>query len=68
MLATTRSLAIRGGARPYRRLLSSENLPVVSLQDHTVTVGGSLTLVEGLTLELNEGERWAILGHNGCGK
>ena len=66
MLATTLSLAIRGGARPYRRLLSSET--VVSLQDHTVTVGGSLTLVEGLTLELNEGERWAILGHNGCGK
>ena len=67
MIATTRSLAMRGGARPYR-LLSSESSPVVSLVDHTVTVGGSLTLVEGLTLELNEGERWAILGHNGCGK
>ena len=51
-----------------RRLLSS-GPRIVTLTNERVAVGlPSRTLVEDLSLTIREGERWAILGVNGCGK
>jgi len=42
---------------------------LVSLASSTVAVGQPpRTLVKDLNLKINQGERWAILGANGCGK
>lgn len=42
---------------------------LVSLSGHTVTVGSPpRPLVTGLDLTIRDGERWAIVGPNGCGK
>eukprot|EP00928_Gymnodinium_smaydae_P076139 TRINITY_DN59126_c0_g1_i1.p1 TRINITY_DN59126_c0_g1~~TRINITY_DN59126_c0_g1_i1.p1 ORF type:complete len:633 (+),score=65.85 TRINITY_DN59126_c0_g1_i1:75-1973(+) len=42
---------------------------VVSLADVTVDIGSpSRVLVNGLTLNIGEGQRWVVLGANGCGK
>ena len=40
---------------------------VVSLTNYAVTIGKRL-LVADLSLTIREGERWAVLGVNGCGK
>ena len=49
--------------------LRREASSLVTLRDHTITVGHPpRTLVAGLTLSIRQGERWAILGENGCGK
>ena len=40
---------------------------VVSLTNYAVTIGKRL-LVANLSLTIREGERWAVLGVNGCGK
>ena len=40
---------------------------VVALENYAVTIGKRL-LVDKLSLTIREGERWAVLGVNGCGK
>ena len=59
---------------------SGASSAIVTLADHDITVGASSTytlgtrntgprvLVSSLDLTIREGERWAILGVNGCGK
>ncbi|CAK0838853.1 unnamed protein product, partial [Prorocentrum cordatum] len=52
-----------------RRQFSSSAQPLISLSNRTVSVGAPpRTLVADLTLTIREGERWAVLGPNGCGK
>merc|ERR1719486_861599 len=52
-----------------RRQFSSSAQPLISLSNRTVSVGTPpRTLVADLGLTIREGERWAILGPNGCGK
>ena len=55
---------------PYNRQLHFENSGVllIALADKIAKSFGGRVLYSGATLQLNAGERWALVGPNGAGK
>ena len=70
-LARWPTAALALAQRAHGRAAFSAELPrtLITLSGTKVAVGEPpRTLVDGLTLTIGPGDRWAILGANGCGK